>query len=136
MNAVKPKKQMPVGSEPSQTEVKKVKPYPFSIQLLRDGQPPLRAKVHLLTDIGVIVKIAGQHIFKVGDNLNVEFDVPTTDRTIKESVKIIKTIDNYDGTANTQSALEKIYTIELHFRNLNLLGREAIHNFVKKIGQK
>jgi hypothetical protein len=135
MSALKNKKQSENSQAPV-VEVKKIKPYPFSIQILKEGQPPLRAKIHLLTELGVIIKIVGRHIYKVGDNINVEFDVPTTDQTIKDNMKIVKTYDNYDSLTNPQEVLEKIYTIELHFRNLNQPGKEAIRSFVKKIGQK
>ena len=136
MNALKPKKPIPQDSKEQPVEVKKIKPYPFSIQITKEGQLPLRAKVHLLTELGVIIKVIGKHIFKVGDNLNVEFDVPSTYQTINDTVKIIKTYDNFDNVMSPQGVTEKVYTLELHFRSLDAEGREAIRSFIKKIGQK
>lgn len=136
MSAIKQKKPTLGSHEQEPVEIKKIKPYPFSVQILKDGAPPVRAKAHLLTDLGLIIKIAGRHIFKVGDNLNIEFDVPSTAATIKDQVKIVKTYDNYDSVVSPQGTKEKIYTLELHFRNLSVSGKSAIQEFVKKIGQK
>ena len=135
MSASKAKKLILGESAEPPPIIKKVQAYPIPVQITKDGLPPNRAKIFKLTDVGFLVKVIGQKIFKVGDDYNVEFDVPTTDKTIKQPVKIVKTYDNYDNRAD-QNNLEKVYTIEMHFKILTPSEKEAIHYFIKKIGQK
>lgn len=116
-------------------KVLKVQPYPFSILVSKvEGVPPLRGQVLKLTEVGLIMRVPGDQFFKVGENLpKVEFDIPTTDVTLVEPVKVMKTWDNL---ADSGVGLEKVNTVELHFRTITHEKKSAIFEFIKKIGQK
>lgn len=133
------------GKAETPIQVKKVKPYPISCGIVKaEGQPVIRCQIVKLTEIGLLLRIGFEHLLRVGDNLQCEFDLPTTDLTIKESVKIIKTYLGMDSSmaSSTQAAvptgvpLEKVSTVEVHFRSIKAENRAAIQTFTKKIGQK
>ena len=115
--------------------VVKKQPYPFSALIVKTpGAPPLRGQILKVTDIGFLIEVGSEHFFKVGDNHSVEFDVPSTHVTVEAPIKVIKTYDMM--TVQEAGAIGKVYTVEMHFRSLEDDEKNAIHHFLKKIGQK
>ncbi|MBX2996403.1 MAG: hypothetical protein KF681_16395 [Bdellovibrionaceae bacterium] len=119
----------------TQTDIKKVQPYPFGIDIvLAEGAPPVRGFVHKLTDVGFLMRTANEHHFKVGDNHQARFELPVVHLLFDEPVKVIKTYDAVEDVKNKE--LKKNFTIELHFRSLPPKKREDILKFLALIGQK
>ena len=111
------------------------KPYPFGV-LLKVGEvaQPLRTQAMKMTTIGMLVKLTSQLHFKVGTNVELEFDVPTFGHTVKTAAKVIKTYDAIKG--DSVEKLGKEYLLEVHFKNIQAKDVECIDNFLAKIGQK
>lgn len=114
--------------------IKKVKAYPIESDLFKEGvAAPRRANIVKLTTFGFLIKIEGSvGLFKVNENYSVSFSLPVSNYAIKSTVKVVKTYDAVDNPL-TKS---KIYTVELHFINLESEGRAQIKDFLKKIGQR
>lgn len=116
-------------------KVSKIQPYPFSVLITKtEGAPPVRGQVLKLTEIGLIMRVSGDQFFKVGENITkIEFDIPTTVYTVVEAAKVIKTWDNLTETG---AGIEKVNTVEIHFRSISQEKKSVIFEFTKKIGQR
>lgn len=110
-------------------KVVKVKPYPFPAEIFKqEGAPPSKVKILRLTEIGFLLRAEKDQFFKVGQNLSIRFFLPVLHRTITTSVKVIKTYDILDQQIS--GALEKRYTVEMHFRGLETEHKQWILDFI------
>ena len=124
------------AKEESYSPVKRVAPYPISVEIVKvEGQPPQKGHIVKLTEVGFLMKIQNQGFYKVGENYEVQFDVPVSDVTVKSTARVIKT---YDAAveASTAKHMEKMYTGEMHFKILSDRSKVAISTYLVKSGQK
>lgn len=115
--------------------VKKIHPYPFEVEILAsEGKPPVKGLIHKVTYVGFLMRVQGTHHFLVGQNHQSHFTIPGSKYLIDEAVKVVKTYDALE--IGTQPGLHKIYTIEMHFRDLQQSHKEWLSQFFQAIGQK
>lgn len=120
--------------------VKKVQPYPFEIEIAKgEGVPPIKGVVLKLTEVGFLMRVSGEHHFKVGENHKVKFEIPVLHLGFEEPVKVVKTyaaVDEIRHGPHGSKELHKSFTVEMHFRSLDEKKRKDILKFVAQIGQK
>jgi hypothetical protein len=139
MNAPKLKPPLPNSAHPDATgsdlDIKKVKPYPIACSVARkEGEPPFPAHILKMTEIGFLMKVGGDHFFKVGEKAIVEFELPVFHQKMKHDVKVIKTYHAFERISEHKT--EKVFTVEMHFVSLKHLQKVTIKEFIQKIGQK
>ncbi len=116
-------------------KVVKVKPYPFPAEIFKqEGAPPLKVKILKLTEIGFLLRAEKDQFFKVGQNLSIRFFLPVLQRTISTNVKVIKTYDILDQQIS--GAMEKRYTVEMHFRALETEHKQWVLDFIAQTEDK
>lgn len=115
--------------------VKKVSPYPIQAHLnLVEGQPPFKAHIVKLTDFGFLMQCDRSHYYRVAETYVVQFVIPVFDQGVKAKAKVIKTYDGIE--AKIGKDIVKAMTVEMHFVELATSQKEAIRQFLAKIGQK
>lgn len=112
--------------------VKKLKPYPIDIQIVKkDGTPPLNAKILRVNTVGLQMENEN-YLYKVGEEVTVTFVIPNFMHKIDEVMKVIKTTDRFKD----DKAIAKAYLTELHFIHLDLMQTKKILEFTRAIRQK
>ncbi len=121
------------GSDPA---VRKVAPYPIDVEISKvEGQPvPLQGQILKLTDVGFLMKVNATHFYKVGENYSIYFEIPVVGFPVETIVRVVKTYDAMEVVTKNQKT--KMYTIEMHFKNLPSQDKTNINSFLVKIGQK
>lgn len=114
------------------TVVKKIKPYPISVQIFKtDGTTPMEGQILRLTEIGFQMEV-NQLAYRIGEIYKVVFTLPLLGHIITINVKTIKTMDSFkDVKLNLKN-----YLIEMHFINLSSEQAKYIDQFEIEIKQK
>lgn len=118
--AEKPKNEIAAG-------ISKIPPYPIPVEIFKiEGKPPLKGNIVKMTQIGFLMRVETLHFYKVGETFHLQFQLPVVSTVVRCEGQVVKTYD----------AVEKLYTVEIHFKNI--LGREkmAIKSYLEKSGQK
>lgn len=133
---------------PTEVKVKKVNAYPISAALTT-LMGPAQANILKLTLVGFIAEIKTPYL-KVGEKLEVSFEIPVTHKQIKQQCVVIKLYNQWrppedaktpQEGANTPAPVDvpghKPGTVqhlaEIHFKPLTQDARRAINDFLKKI---
>lgn len=123
------------GPSDQQHTVSKVRPYPFRVDLLRaEGTPPMPAFVQKMTEVGFLISIEATHFIKVGDHLIAKFEIPVLHIEYNEPVRVIKTYQGVDQYVAGKAV--KTYMAELHFKTIQVTGRDKIKEFNRLIKQQ
>lgn len=114
-----------------QTKIKKVPAYPIALTLMKgEGQTPHKANIVKMTEVGFLMKTDSVH-FKVGDDYKLQFILPTMDKTVATTGKVVKTYDSMEVRPEKQ----KIHTVEIHFIELATKDLESIRSYLVQSGQ-
>ncbi len=112
--------------------VKKVKPYPIPTKIIKsDTAPAMDGLILRVTKLGFQMEVA-QMLFSVNEHLIAEFALPLSNQTLRENVKVVRTMDHYKD----DKAKIKSYLVEMHFLNLSAQHAKAIGEFMAAINQK
>jgi hypothetical protein len=119
----------------SNIKVKQVAAYPIALQLVRtDSSPtPIRGDIVKLVEHGFLIKTTAGPLFKVSTDWSVTFDLPVLQIRIETNCIVVKTYDSFDPQ-NTLG--QKVYVVELHFRELSESQKKAIDDYLVESGQK
>lgn len=113
-------------------QVRKISPYPIEVAVIKEG-PPAQGQIMKLTDVGFLMKVPSTQFYKVGENCQVQFELPVVHETVKAQCKVVKTYDSIEKAGGVQA---KVRTIEMHFKTLAEGDRLHILNYLAKSGQK
>jgi hypothetical protein len=115
-----------------QVLVKRVRPYPIPAKVTKsETSPPIEGQILRVTKLGFQMEFV-QLLFSVGEIYSAEFVIPFFEKTIKENVKIVRTMDRYLD----QKATIKGYLVEMHFTNLSRENAKSIAEFESAINQR
>lgn len=130
------KKDNPDSEASDGVVIKKIKPYPFEIQVfVKEGAPPVIGAVLKVTDVGFLMRVEQKaHHFLVGTDHKVKFRLPGTPYEFDELTKVIKTYDSMDFEGAKSPV--KHYTVEMHFRSMSREQEGHLMQFLKAIQQK
>lgn len=111
----------------SASSISKIAPYPIAVEIFKEeGKPPLKANIVKMTEIGFLMKIETIHFYKVGEVFTLQFKLPVVNSIVRCEGKVMKTYD----------AVDKLYTVEIHFKNIMDREKTAIVSYLSKSGQK
>ena len=130
-------KKSPSPNESTNTKVvvKKVKPYPFDIEIIKaEGAPPIKGVVLKLTQTGFIMRTSQDHHFVVADVHKAKFELPYLHLVFAEGVKVIKTYDTVNEVKG--KTFSKAYLVEMHFVLLNAKKSQEVFTFLHMIRQE
>lgn len=113
-------------------KVKKVKPYPFSVNLQFYGQS-FFAQVQVVTPIGFVADV-GPKLFKVGTTGIARLTLPVLEIEIEHQVKVIKMSDRY--AVSDKNNFQVVRSVEFHFLSPDEGKVDSIKKFMSAIGQK
>lgn len=114
--------------------VHKVAPYPIAIELTKvEGQPPMKGSIVKMTEVGFLMKVDTIHFYKVGENIHLTFKLPVVNSTVRCDGKVIKTYDAMEAVGESK---EKLYTVEIHFKNMIEKEKASVISYLVKSGQK
>ncbi len=120
---------MVFGKKPN-VVVKRIKPYPFGAQFVKDAQT-FTGNVIKLVLHGFMVEL-GTVVVKVGDIYQVTFILPGEELPCVAQVKVIKTYDKYQVVEAPTKAMR---LAEFHFLQTNEDLKKKIKHFMKVIKQ-
>lgn len=110
-------------------KIKKVKPYPIPTQFVGKSGP-VQGQIIKLVPRGFIADMQG-HVLKVGDILQIAFEIPVLKFVIQQNAKVIKTYDR----ANPQThGIDRL--AELQFSSISDEQQQKILKFLQMIRQK
>lgn len=115
-------------------QVKKVKPYPFEINIYKNGKV-IPGKVLKLTMVGLMADMKHE-VLKVGDIWPADFTLPVVGHRIEVELRVIKTFDRFaagPGRSADSSVAERI--VELHFNKISDEQKRAVNRFLVTIKQ-
>lgn len=116
------------------SSVHKIAPYPILVELTKvEGQPPLKGSIVKMTEVGFLMKVDTIHFYKVGENLHLQFKLPVVNATVRCDGKVIKTYDAMEAVGELKG---KLYTVEIHFKNIIEKEKAAVVSYLVKSGQK
>lgn len=121
--------------ENNEFKIRKIPPYPILLELNRidlQGQPAIRGHIVKLTEHGFLMRVESS-IFKVGDMYQLVFILPVLEHTISVQGKVIKTYDAIESIVGKE--LKKLYTVEVHFKDLQTSDKAKIKNYLVRSGQ-
>lgn len=122
---------MPSGK----TFIKKVSPYPIMATLTKSDAPtPFKINIVKMTNIGFLAKVDTSHFYQVGEKYEANFSLPVLEYNIHTTIKVIKTYDAIESIVGTEKV--KMYTVEMHFWQINGADRKVIEQYLNKIGQE
>ncbi len=114
--------------------VQKVAPYPIAVSITKvEGQPPMKGSIVKMTEIGFLMKVDTINFYKVGENFHISFQLPVNHANVRCDGKVIKTYDSMEIVKETK---EKLYTVEIDFKNMIEKEKNAIISYLVKSGQK
>ena len=130
--------------------VSKIPPYPIAVEIFmlesepsEKGNPPKKEKpmkgsIVKMTDIGFLMKVETIRFYKVGETFIVQFRLPVVNADVRCQGKVVKTYDAVESIVaqGTSQKVEKLYTVEIHFKNIIAKEKTAIHSYLIKSGQK
>ncbi|MEZ0390855.1 MAG: hypothetical protein ACAH59_01475 [Pseudobdellovibrionaceae bacterium] len=117
------------------SQVRRVSPYPIDVSIFKvEGQPPARAQIVKMTEIGFLIKADETQFYKVGENYTAHFEIPVTGESVKVSVKVVKTYDAMEMANKSEKT--KMRTIEMHFKTISDRDRGHINTYLVKSGQR
>ncbi len=127
----------------SQTQVKKVKAYPFSAAL-KTSSASFNGNIMKLVPQGCMIEVVGTHL-QPGDTVEISFETPVQHSGVAASCVVVKVYNQLTGgslaPAETSAAPGgksasplAIQLIELHFRSLSPASQSAIQSFLAAIG--
>lgn len=121
-------------SENNEFKIRKIPPYPILAQLVRLDLPGASYMAHIvkLTEHGFLMKVESS-VFKVGDSYQVSFSLPLLGNTITSQSKVIKTYDAIESVVGKE--LKKLYTVEIHFKDLPAKDKPIIKSYLIRSGQ-
>lgn len=147
-----PKKKDNSSKTPSakEVQVKAVAAYPIAATLAKKdaATPPVSGQIVKMVEHGFLVKTAAGPLFKVSDEWTVQFEFPVTHVKVESGCVVVKTYDSFDSQSSSQSSppvvlqnnqtnsAQKLYIIELHFKNLSTVQRKSIEDYLVASGQK
>lgn len=118
--AEKPKNEFAAG-------VSKIPPYPIPVEIFKlEGKPPLKGSIVKMTSIGFLMKVETLHFYKVAETFHLQFQLPVVSTVVRCEGKVMKTYD----------AVDKLYTVEIHFKNIMDREKNAIKSYLAKSGQR
>lgn len=118
----------------SNVRVVKVQPYPIPCNLAKPNTTVIRScKIVRLEEYGFMFKAAGYY-FRLLEEYNAEFEIPGLKLKISEPIRIIKTYETAEAYS-TQGGVERVVTVEAHFKKKKGDFQKHIKSFLLKIGQ-
>ncbi len=119
----------------SSNSVKKVSPYPIAVELWKvEGQPKWAGSIVKMTEIGFLMKVETLKFYKVGEDFHLEFKLPVVSAVIRCLGKVIKTYDALEAVSAKQTT--KLYTVEIHFKNMIEQEKHSVMQYLVRSGQK
>lgn len=119
--------------------ISKIPPYPIPIEISHiEEKPPLKGNIVKMTEIGFLMKVETIHFYKVGEILKIQFKLPVVNTVVRCEGKVVKTYDAIDSIVDNvvSRTVEKLYTVEIHFRNIMEKEKASIISYLFKSGQK
>jgi len=110
-------------------KIKKVKPYPIPTQFVGKSGP-VQGQIIKLVTRGFIADMQG-HVLKVGDIVQVAFEIPVLKFVVQQSAKVIKT---YDRPNLQTHGIDRL--AELQFSVVSDEQQHQILKFLQMIRQK
>ena len=103
--------------------VKKVKPYPFPIEIKLEAAT-IPGHVIKLTPQGLMAQVTGSSL-QPGDKIEVGFRTPVLDGHVQSPAVVVKVFQQLKG----------IVQLEIHFRSIPNESMSRVTDFLSQIGQ-
>ncbi|HRK07051.1 MAG TPA: PilZ domain-containing protein [Pseudobdellovibrionaceae bacterium] len=127
----------------SQTQVKKVKAYPFPAAL-KTASASFNGNIMKLVPQGCMIEVAGTHL-QPGDTVEISFETPVQHGGVAASCVVVKVYNQLTGGSlapaeasaspgGKPASPSAIRLLELHFRALSPASQSAIQRFLAAIG--
>jgi len=130
----KPGQTQTSGKSNSEVQVKRVAPYPISVQINKgEGQPFMHGQIVKMTEIGFLMQTDLTHFYKVSEIYNFYFQFPVINKEIRTPGVVVKTYDAMEIIGKSQT---KMRTIEIHFKALSDSDRVHLNTYLVKSGQR
>lgn len=110
----------------SQPIVRKVKPYPFSIELQSSVlTQPLKGQVVKMVSHGLLFEVPTATALSPGDSTAIQFELPGLHANIASQAVVVKVFNQVHAGQR----------IEIHFKGLNPESAKAVSQFLIQTGQ-
>lgn len=125
-----------------QVKVKKVKAYPFPLQIMTDSGV-IQGQVVKLTLQGFLAEVPSSAL-QTGEKVQVSFELPVLHAVINEPGVMVKLYTQWGGRGQTQGPAEAssaasnvhhLHLIEIHFKPLSIAGSESISTFLRSLNK-